>query len=132
LRGGGVVSPLLVFVAGLPPGGVAWSPWPPRPGVLLVACPSRLAAEHCRRRAGLFGLAVAGPLAVSRRRWLVAVRCAPRSPSALAVRFGAGSAALASASALPGVPLPIPPRGGFSRSLSRSVPAVSLRQGRLF
>ena len=29
----------------VPPGGAPWSPWPHRPGVLLVACPSRLAAE---------------------------------------------------------------------------------------
>lgn len=89
------MSPLLVFVAGLAPGCAPWSPWPACPGVLLVACPSRLAAEHCRRRAGLFGLAVAGPVAVARRRWLVAVRWVARPPSALAARLGAGPVARA-------------------------------------
>ncbi|MCB1764492.1 MAG: hypothetical protein KDJ22_00315, partial [Candidatus Competibacteraceae bacterium] len=44
LARGGVVSPLVVFVAGLPPGCAAWSPWPRRPGVVLVACPSRALA----------------------------------------------------------------------------------------
>lgn len=128
-----VVSPLLVFAAGLPPGGVPWSPWPARPGVLLVACPSRPVAEHCRRRAAAFGLAVAGPLPVSRSRWLVAV-AAPGSPAPdpLSVRLGAGPAVLAAPRSLAGVPLPVPPRGGFSRSPLRSTPAVSLRQGRLF
>ena len=79
------MSPLALpfFAAGLAPGCVPWSPWPHRPGVLLVACPSRLAAEHCRRRAGLFRLAVAGPLPVSSSLWLAAVRFAPRPPSAL-------------------------------------------------
>jgi hypothetical protein len=125
------VAPLLVFAAGLPPGCVAWSPWPRRSGVLLVACPARPVAVHCRRRAAAFGLAVAGPLPVSRRRWLVAVRCVPRPPSALAVRLGAGPFARPPLS-LPGVPFPVPPRGGFSHSPLRSVPAVSLRQGRLF
>jgi len=72
------VSPLVVFVAGLPPGCAAWSPWPRRPGVVLVACPSRALAGLAMRRAGAFGLAVAGPLAVASRRWLVAVRFAPR------------------------------------------------------
>ena len=87
---------LAVFAAGLPPGCVAWSPWPRRPGVLLVACPSRLAAEHCRHRAGLFGLAAAGPVAVSRRRWLVAV-AAPLSlaSDSLSHRFGTASPAFA-------------------------------------
>ena len=84
---------LAVFAAGLAPGCAPWSPWPPRPGALLVARPSRLAAEHCRRRAGLFGLAVAGPVAVARRRWLVAVRWVARPPSALAARLGAGPVA---------------------------------------
>ena len=122
---------LAVFAAGLAPGCVLWSPWPRRPGVLLMACPSRLAAGYCRRRAGLFGLAAAGPVAVSRRRWLVAVRWVARPPSALAVRLGAGPVARSSLP-LPGVPLPVPPRGGFSHSPTRSAPAVSLRQGWLF
>lgn len=76
------MSPLALpfFAAGLAPGCVAWSPWPRRPGVLLVACPSRLAAEHGRRRAQWFGLAVAGPLPVSASRWLVAVRLPPILP----------------------------------------------------
>jgi hypothetical protein len=100
--------------------------------VLLVACPARLAAGRVGRRAAAFGLAVAGPLAVSRRRWLVAVRWVARPPSALAVRLGAGPAALSAPPSLPGVPLPVPPRGGFSRSPSRFAPAVSFRQGRLF
>jgi hypothetical protein len=99
--------------------------------VLLVACPSRLAAEHCRRRAAAFGLAVAGPVAMARRRWLVAVRRVARPPSVLAVRLGAGPVARSSLP-LPGVPLPVPPRGGFSRSSLRSTSAVSLCQGWLF
>ena len=115
-RPGGVVSPLLVFVAGLAPGCAPWSPWPPRPGMLLVACPSRLAAEHCRRRAAAFGLAAAGPLAVSRR-WLVAVRWVVRPPSALAIRLGAGP--VARSLPLCGVPLPVPRRGGASRPAPR-------------
>lgn len=113
------MSPLLVFVAGLAPGCAPWSPWPACPGVLLVACPSRLAAEHCRRRAVAFGLAVAGPVAVASRRWLVAVR------------LGASPVARASLP-LPGVPLPVSPRGGSSRSPLRSAPTGSLRQGQLF
>lgn len=125
------MSPLLVFVAGLAPGCAPWSPWPACPGVLLVACPSRLAAEHCRRRAAVFGLVVAGPVAVARRRWLVAVRWVARPPSALAVRLGAGSVARSSLQ-LPGVPLPVSPRGASSRSPLRSAPIVSLRQGQLF
>jgi hypothetical protein len=125
---------LAVFVAGLPPDCVPWSPWPPHPGVLLVACPSRLAAEHCRRRAAAFGLAVAGPLPVSRSRWLVAV-AAPGSPAPdpLSVRLGAGPFARPQLP-LPGVPLPVPPRGGGrSRSVAPARPGrVSFAQGRLF
>ena len=132
LRGCGVVSPLLVFVAGLPPGCVAWSPWPRCSGVVVVACPSCCAALAARRRAGSFGLAAAGPVAASRRRWLVAARWVVRPPSALSVRLGAGPAVLAVPSSLSGVPLPVPPRGGSSRSPSRSVSAVSFRQGQLF
>jgi hypothetical protein len=67
----------VAFVAGLPPGCAAWSPWPRRPGVVLVACLSRALARLARRRASAFGLAVAGPLAVASRRWLVAVRFVP-------------------------------------------------------
>ena len=134
---GGVVSPLSlpIFAAGLVPGGVAWSPWPHRPGVLLVTCRSRLAAEHCCRRARLFRLAVAGPLRVSSSCWLVAVRWVAHPPSTLSVRLGVGSAALSAQQSLPGVSPPVPLRGGSSHSpssFSRSVPAVSLRQGRLF
>jgi len=125
------VAPLLGFAAGLAPGCAPWSPWPRRPGVLLVACPSRLAAEHCRRRAVWFGLLVAGPVAVSRHRWLLAVRWVARPPSALAVRLGAGSPAC-SPLPLSGVPLPVLPRGGSSHSPLRSAPAVSLRQSQLF
>jgi hypothetical protein len=87
------VSPLFVFAAGLAPGCAPWSPWPRRPGVLLVSCPSRLAAEHCRRRATLFGLAAAGPVAYH---WRVAVAlpslpipppalCRPVSPPQLSL-----------------------------------------------
>ena len=134
LRGCRVVSPLVVFVAGLPPGVAPWSPWPPRPGVLLVACPSRCVALAACRRAAALGLAVAGPLTVSRRRWLVAVRWVPRPPSALAVRFGADPPALSAPPSLPGVPLPFPPcGGGRSRSVAPPRPGrVSFAQGRLF
>lgn len=124
---------LSVFAAGLAPGCAPWSPWPRCPGVLLVACPSRLAAEHCRRRAAWFGLAAAGPLPVSCSRWLVAVAASgSAAPVPFSGRFGAGPSLLAAPLPLPGVPLPVPPRGGSSRSSSRSVPAVSLRQGQLF
>jgi hypothetical protein len=61
---------------------------------LLVACPSRLAAEHCCRRARLFGLQVAGPVAIAAG-WLVAVAPTMPAPASLSVRFGAGPAALA-------------------------------------
>jgi hypothetical protein len=124
---------LSAFAAGLAPGCAPWSPWPRRPGVLLVACPSRLAAEHCRRRAAWFGVAAAGPLPVSHSRWLVAVAASGSvAPDPFSGRFGAGPALLAAPLPLPGVPLPVPPLGGFSRSPSPFPPSVSLRQVRLF
>lgn len=96
--------------------GRACAPWwppaprpPRRPGILLVACPSWLAAEHCRRRAALFGLVAAGPVAVACR-CRVAVRWIARPPSALAVRLGARPFGCP-APALSGIPLPVPPRG---------------------
>jgi hypothetical protein len=82
--------PLVVFAAGLPRGCAPFSPWPRRPGAaLLVACPSPLATAAAVRRARLFGLRVAGPVAAFGG-WLVAA--APAAVAPLSVRFGAGPA----------------------------------------
>ena len=63
--------------------------------------------------------------------WLVAVAL-PLAPRPCPVSRRLGAFALGGASALPGLPLPVPPRGGSSRSSSRPGPAFSFRQGHLF
>ena len=131
VRGGRVVVAglLSVFAAGLPAACRA-RPAPGLAGVLFVACPSRVAAGAASRRARWFGLRV---LACRARGpgWLVAVAL-PLAPRPCPVSRRLGTFAPGGAPALPGLPLPVPPRGGFSRSLSRSVPVVSFHQGRLF
>jgi hypothetical protein len=99
-------------------------------GVLFVACPSRVAAGAASRRARWFGLRVlaCGPRGPG---WLVAVAL-PLVARPCPVSRRLGAFAPGGAPALPGLPLPVPPRGGFSRSPLRSAPAVSLRQGRIF
>lgn len=112
-------------------GGCRWR-WLVRGGArcLVVRCRSRALAVLVCRRARAFGLP---PLRAGRSGRLVLLPAArPRGPSALSVRLGTGPAALSAPQSLPGVPLPVPPRGGSSCSLSRFVPPVSLRQGRLF
>ena len=125
-----VVAGLLsVFAAGLPAACRA-RPAPGLAGVLFVACPSRVAAGAASRRARWFGLRVlaCGPRGSG---WLVAVAL-PLVARPCPVSRRLGAFAPGGAPALPGLPLPVPPRGGFFRSPSRSVPAVSSHQGRLF
>jgi len=102
---------LAVFAAGLPAACRA-RPAPGLAGVLFVACPSRLAAFAAGRRAALFGLRVLafGPRGPG---WLLAVALPlARRPCPLSRRL---SAAPGAAPALPGLPLPVGPRGGASR-----------------
>lgn len=96
--------------------------------VLVVRCGSPALAALLCRRARAFGLP---PLRVSARLVLLPVaRVVPPSP--LSLRFG-GPPALSAPPSLPGLPLPVLPRGGRSHSPAhRPGPAVSLRQGRLF
>jgi len=115
----GLVVPWLlsVFAAGLPAACRA-RPAAGLAGVLFVACPSRLAAGAACRRAAWFGLRVlaGGPRGPG---WLVAVALplAPR-PGPLSLRLGVFVPG--GAPALPGLPLPVPPRGGASRPAPRS------------
>ena len=107
-----VLGLLSVFAAGLPAACRA-RPAAGLAGVLFVACPSRLAAGAACRRAAWFGLRV---LACGARGagWLVAVALplAPR-PCPLSLRLGVFVPG--GAPALPGLPLPVPRRGGASR-----------------
>lgn len=111
------------------------SRWLSRGGsrALAVRCPSAAVAARVCRRARAFGLP---PVRAGRRGLLVLLPAArPRGPSALAVRLsGPLALALAAPPALPGVPLPVPPRGGRSRSPASARPgrAVSFAQGQLF
>lgn len=103
---------LSVFAAGLPAACRA-RPAPGLAGVLFVAAASRCAALAACRRAAWFDLRV--------------LACAPRGPGWLAVvalplvpRPGPvsrrlGAFAPGGAPALPGLPLPVPPRGGSRR-----------------
>jgi hypothetical protein len=120
---------LAVFAAGLP-AACRVRPAPGLAGVLFVACPWRSAALAVARRARWFGLRVlaCGPRGPG---WLVAVAL-PLVARPCPVSRRLGAFAPGGAPALPGLPLPVPPRGGFSRSPLRSAPAVSLRQGHLF
>lgn len=124
-----VAGLLAVFAAGLPAACFA-RPAPGLPGVVWVACPSRLAAGGASRRARWLGLRVlaCGPRGAG---WLVAVAL-PLAPRPCPLSRRLAEFAPGGAPALPGLPLPVPPRGGFSRSPSRSIPAVSFHQGRLF
>lgn len=94
---------------------------------LAVRCGSPALAALLCRRARAFGLP---PFRAGRSGRLVllpAVRVAP-----LSQRFG-GPPALSAPPSLPGLPLPVLPRGGRSHSPARRPgPAVSVRQGRLF
>ena len=98
--------------------------------VLVVRCGSPALAAFVCRRARAFGLP---PLRAGRSGRLVllpAARVAPPSP--LSLRFG-GPPALSAPPLLPGLPLPVPPRGGRSSSPARRPgPAFSFKQGRLF
>ena len=99
---------------------------------LIVRCPSPALASLVCRRARAFGRP---PERAGRRGLLVLLPASrPRGPSTLAVRVGAGPTALSVPPALPGLSLPVPPRGGRSHSpvSTRSAPAASLRQSRLF
>ena len=104
---------LAVFAAGLP-AACRSRPAPGLAGVLFVACPSRVAAGAASRRARWFGLRVlaCGPRGAG---WLVAVAL-PLAPRPCPVSRRLGAFAPGGAPALPGVPLPVPPRGGAVRS----------------
>lgn len=95
---------------------------------LAVRCGSPALAALLCRRARAFGLP---PLRVSARLVLLPVaRVTPPSP--LSLRFG-GPPALSAPPSLPGLPLPVLPRGGRSSSPARRPgPAFSFKQGRLF
>lgn len=126
--GGLAVSllPLPVLVAGV--AGCRWR-WLVRGcrRALAVRCGSAALAALVCRRARLFGLV---PLRASARLVLLpGARVAP--PSRLSLRFG-GPPALSAPPALPGLPLPVLPRGGRSASPARRPSPVSLRQGQLF
>ena len=122
------LPPLPALVARVPG---CRSRWLSRGGAccLAVRCSSSALAALVCRRARAFGLP---PVRAGRSGRLVLLPAArPRGPSALAARL-AGPLVLAAPPSLPGVPLPVPPRGGSPRSPSRSSPAFSFRQGRLF
>ena len=124
------IPPLPLLVARV--GGCRWR-WLARAGArcLAVRCSSLALAALVCRRARAFGLP---PVRAGRSGRLVLLPAArPRGPSALSLRF-AGPPALAPSPALPGVPLPVPSRGGRSRAPTPACPgrAVSFAQGRLF
>ena len=131
--------PLVPLSASLPPLPVRVAHWPgcrwrwlSRGGsrCLAVRCPSRAVAALLCRRARAFGLP---PLVAGRRGLLVLLPVArPRGPSALSLRL-AGPLAFTAPPSLSGVPLPVSPRGGRSRSPAPARPRrVSFAQGRLF
>lgn len=124
--GAAALPPLPVLVARWPGCRSRWLVRGSR-RVLAVRCVSLALVGLLCRRARLFGLL---PVRISARLVLLpAVRVAPLS--ALTLRLS-GPLVLSAPPALPGLPLPVLPRGGRSQSLAARSSAISFHQQSLF